>query len=200
MRFYLYVLAQKKQAKQHREERTSGSPAFSTLRGSSLLRRSKGRRAPGDPSAQPAVPASSAFGPMETRARPASRGRARCASFRMGRQSEQTAAVGADGGRLTSRSLPPAKACVERRCLAPQGQGGAAGVRDRRCLPLRGKSASELARLILACCGRKQGFGAFCPSGKFTGASGNGGTGRCAFPRKGWRYTPSRERNAPFSR
>ena len=30
-----------------------------------------------------------------------------------------------------------------------QGQGGAAGVRDRRCSPLRGKSASELARLIL---------------------------------------------------
>ena len=33
------------------------------------------------------------------------------------------AAVGADGGRLGSRSLPPAKACVGRRCLAPQGQG-----------------------------------------------------------------------------
>ena len=31
----------------------------------------------------------------------------------------------------------------------PAGQGYAAGVRDRRCLPLRGKSASELARLIL---------------------------------------------------
>ena len=31
----------------------------------------------------------------------------------------------------------------------PGGQGYAAGVRDRRCLPLRGKSASELARLIL---------------------------------------------------
>ena len=38
------------------------------------------------------MPASSAFGPMETRARPTSRGRARCVSFRMGRQSEQTAA------------------------------------------------------------------------------------------------------------
>ena len=31
----------------------------------------------------------------------------------------------------------------------PAGQGYAAGVRIRRCLPLRGKSASELARLIL---------------------------------------------------
>ena len=38
------------------------------------------------------MPASSAFGPMETRVRPTSRGRARCVSFRMGRQSEQTAA------------------------------------------------------------------------------------------------------------
>ena len=41
---------------------------------------------------RPAVPASSAFGPMETRARPTSRGRARCVAFRMGWQREQTAA------------------------------------------------------------------------------------------------------------
>ena len=33
------------------------------------------------------------------------------------------AVVGADGGRPTSRGLPPAKACVGRRCLAPVGQG-----------------------------------------------------------------------------
>ena len=91
MRFYLYVLAQKKRAKQHREERTSGRPASSTLARRSLAPQEQG----GDacPAAQPAVPASSAFGPMETRARPTSRGRARCVSFRMGRQSEQTAAV-----------------------------------------------------------------------------------------------------------
>ena len=74
------------------------------------------------------------------------------------------AAAGADGGRPTSRGLPPAKVCVGRRCLAPRGQGGAAGVRRRRCLPLRGKSASELARRILVCRGRKQKIGAFCPS------------------------------------
>ena len=47
----------------------------------------------------------------------------------------------------------------------PAGQGYAVGVRDRRCLPLRGKSASELARLILVCRGGKQGVGALCPSG-----------------------------------
>ena len=47
----------------------------------------------------------------------------------------------------------------------PAGQGYAVGVRDRRCLPLRGKSASELARLILVCRGGKQGAGALCPSG-----------------------------------
>ena len=47
----------------------------------------------------------------------------------------------------------------------PAGQGYAASVRDRRCLPLRGKSASELARLIGGCRGGKQGVGALCPSG-----------------------------------
>ena len=52
---------------------------------------------------------------METRARPTSRGWARCVSFRMGRRWEQTAAG------------PRAGACrlrrVGRRCLAPVGKG-----------------------------------------------------------------------------
>ena len=82
----------------------------------------------------------------------------------------------------------------------PAGARGAASVRGRRCLPLRGKSASELARLFWACRGRKQGFRVFCPSGKFTGAPENGGTGRCAFPCKEWRYTPSSRTERPFSR
>ena len=47
----------------------------------------------------------------------------------------------------------------------PAGQGYAAGVRDRRCLPLRGKSASELARLILVCRGAKLDEETVCPSG-----------------------------------
>ena len=37
----------------------------------------------------------------------------------------------------------------------PAGTRGAASVRGRRCLPLRGKSAAELARLILVCRGRE---------------------------------------------
>ena len=48
---------------------------------------------------------------------------------------------------------------LQRRALGdaalPFEQGGAASVRIRRCLPLRGKGASELARLILVCRGRK---------------------------------------------
>ena len=46
----------------------------------------------------------------------------------------------------------------------PAGQGYAAGVRDRRCLPLRGKSASELARLILGGRGAKADKEKICPS------------------------------------
>ena len=38
--------------------------------------------------------------------------------------------VGADSGRPTSGSLPPAKACVGRRCLAPVGQGALRGARS----------------------------------------------------------------------
>ena len=56
----------------------------------------------------------------------------------------------------------------------PAGARGAAGVRKRRCLPLRGKSASELARRILAGPRERVFCGAFCPSGNFPGAPGNG--------------------------
>ena len=47
----------------------------------------------------------------------------------------------------------------------PAGQGYAGDVRDRRCLPLRGKSASELARLILDVSRGRVERGALCPSG-----------------------------------
>ena len=59
--------------------------------------------------------------------------RLRCVSFAAG--------AGADGGRLTSRSLPPAARWATLPC--PGGARGAAGVRIRRCLPLRGKGAAE---------------------------------------------------------
>ena len=102
--------------------------------------RSGAAQAPRPP---PAVPASSAFGPMETRARPTSRGRARCVAVRMGWQREQTAAGPRAGAcRLQRHALGDA-------ALPRRGKGQAAGVRDRRCLPLRARSASELARLIL---------------------------------------------------
>ena len=55
---------------------------------------------------------------------------------------------GTDGGKPTSRGLPPAAHCVGRRCLALRGKGRC-GVRRRRCLPLRGKGAAVWARLIL---------------------------------------------------
>ena len=83
------------------------------------------------------------------------------------------AAAGADGGRPTSRGLPPAKVCVGRRCLAPRGQGGAAGVRRRRCLPLRGKSASELARLFWFAAGENRKSGRFAHHEWLAGAPGD---------------------------
>ena len=68
---------------------------------------------------EPAVPAASAFGPMETRVRPTSRGRARCVSFRMGRRWEQTAS-GPRAGAVRLRR-------VGRRCLALPGKGRCRG-------------------------------------------------------------------------
>ena len=52
---------------------------------------------------------------------------------------------------------------------------GAAEVRIRRCLPC-GQRRFRVARRIMACRGKKQGFGTFCPSGDFTGAPGDGET------------------------
>ena len=121
---------------------------FQRWRGGSLLRRSKGRRAARRPSGPEAL--------ARSRRAQAPRVGGLGALFR-----SECGGRGADGGRLGSRSLPPAKAGVGRRCLAPQGQGGTAGVRGRRCLPLRGKSASELARLILGYRGGKLFAGRF---------------------------------------
>ena len=60
---------------------------------------------------------------------------------------------GGSGSRRRQAHEQGPAACKGVRLATPpcprQGQGGAAGVRDRRCSPLRGKSASELARLIL---------------------------------------------------
>ena len=83
------------------------------------------------------------------------------------------AAVGADGGRPTSRGLPPATRWATLPC--PGGQGVLpVCVFDAVCPA--GKGASELALRILACRGKKQGFGTFRPSRDFPGAPGDGGT------------------------
>ena len=62
-----------------------------------------------------------------------------------------------------------------RRCLALPGKG-AASVRVRRCLPC-GQRRCRVARRILACRGKKQGFGAFCPSGNSPRRAGERGNG-----------------------
>ena len=85
------------------------------------------------------------------------------------------AAVGADGGRPTSRGLPPAVRWATLPC--PGGQGTLpVCVFDAVCPA--GKGASELARRIMACRGKEQGLGTFCPSGCSVGAPGNGAAAR----------------------
>ena len=64
-----------------------------------------------------AVPPACVFGPRDDARPPHEQG---TGALRFG---SDGAAVGADDGRPTSRGLPSAKACVERRCLAPRGQG-----------------------------------------------------------------------------
>ena len=53
----------------------------------------------------------------------------------------------------------------------PGGQGGAACVRIRRCLPC-GQRRCKVARRIWACRGKKRFLKALCPSGGFAGAPG----------------------------
>src|SRR5699024_9911964 len=93
-------------------------------------------------------------GSEQTRPSPTSRGLGRFVSFRMRRQG---------GRRRQAREQEPA-ACEGGRWATlpcPAGARGAAGVRGRRCLPLRGKSASDLARRILGYRGGKLFAGRF---------------------------------------
>ena len=55
----------------------------------------------------------------------------------------------------------------------PRWARGAAGVRIRRCLPC-GQRRCRVARRIMACRGRKRGFGTLRTSGDFPGAPGDG--------------------------
>ena len=110
---------------------------------------------------------------METRARPTSRGRARCVSVRMGRRWEQTAAG------------PRAGACrlrrVGRRCLAPVGKGRC------RCacstlFALRAKALQSGAP-DHGVSREKAGFRNVSPIRGFPGAPGDGAAAR--FPARG---------------
>ena len=92
--------------------------------------------------------------------------------------------------RVRSVVLPPSRAILSqgeengislRRCVALRARD-AAGVRIRRCLPC-GQRRCRWARRIMAHRGKKQDFGAFCPSGNVPGAPGNGAAAR--FPTKG---------------
>ena len=85
----------------------------------------------------------------------------------------------ADGGKPTSRGLPPAAPLGD--AALPCGQGALPVCGGRRCLPC-GQRRCRVARRIMAYRGRKRGLKAFCPSGNFPGAPGNGA--RCP-PRAG---------------
>ena len=118
---------------------------------------------------------------METRARPTSRGRARCVSVRMGRRWEQTAAG------------PRAGACrlrrVGRRCLAPVGKGCC------RCacstlFALRAKALQSWRSGFWRVAGKNRVSERFAHQGTFPARRG---TGERISPRKGRSFsrTPS---------
>ena len=92
------------------------------------------------------------------------------AAFRFGWGGE-----GVDGGRPTSRGLPPAGRWSTLPCPGGQGALPVCGV-DAVCPA--GKGAAEWRAGSWRVAGESGFFGAVCPSGKFTSAPGNGGTGR----------------------
>ena len=125
---------------------------------------------------------------METRARPTSRGRARCVSVRMGRRWEQTAA-GPRAGACRLR-------CVGRRCLALPGKGRC------RCagstlFALRAKALQSWRAGSWRVVGKSRVSERFAHQ---VALSARRGTGPPRFsPQGGRRYTPSRKRDAPLS-
>ena len=101
---------------------------------------------------------------------PAPRAGGGCAAFRFGWGGE-----GVDGGRPTSRGLPPAGRWSTLPCPGGQGALPVCGV-DAVCPA--GKGAAEWRAGSWHVAGESGVFGAVCPSGDFTGAPGNGETGR----------------------
>ena len=115
-----------------------------------------------------AVPPACAFGLRDDARPPHEQG---AGALRFG---SDGAAVGADGGRPTSRGLPPAARWATLPCPAGQGALPVCGV-DAVCPA--GKGAAEWRAGFWRVAGKKQGFGTFRPSGDFPGAPGDGTTG-----------------------
>ena len=80
----------------------------------------------------------------------------------------------ADGGRPTSRGLPPAGRWATLPC--PGGQGALPGMRGRRCLPC-GQRRCRVARRIMACRGRERGFRSGLPIRELYRRAGERGNG-----------------------
>ena len=127
---------------------------------------------------------------METRARPTSRGRARCVSFRMERWWEQTAAGPRAGAcRLRRRALGDA-------ALPRWGKGRCKCARST-LFALRAKALQSGAPDFGRVAGESSLRGGL-PIREISRRAGERGTGRWASPRRGGRYTSSRGRNEPF--
>ena len=143
-----------------RLRRARGQTATGSRAGACRLRRFFGE-------VGPAVPADSAVGTGVTPVCPTSRGQAGCGTFCLGRVWGQTV-TGSRAGACRLRR-------VGRRCLAPVGQGALRGcVFDAVC-PCGAKALLSMARRIMVCRGRKQGFGTFCPLGRAFPARPGGG-------------------------
>ena len=127
---------------------------------------------------------------METRARPTSRGRARCVSFRMGRRWEQTAA-GPRAGACRLR-------CVGRRCLAPVGKGRCRWARST-LFALRAKALQNWRAGSWRVAGKSGVSERFAHQGTFPARRG---TGERTSPRKGRSFSrtpsPLRSHNEPL--
>ncbi len=101
------------------------------------------------------------------------------------------AGEGADGGRPTSRGLPPAARGATLPC--PGGARGAAGMRERRCLPRWGKGAAVWRAWFWRVYGKKYVAGrSTFQEGQAGAPGGRGEWSRRAFAGDGTRLHPGK--------